>query len=139
MTVQEVKSKLGSVYTKYREYLLAEEKCEQFRDLICGPAPVNISDEPPQEHAGNATENKYIAAMWYSEEVGRRFRKYMLARQEAEIIINSVKFPDEREVLTRRYIMFQKWEFIAEKMYFSLRQVHKLHSKGLISISETVH
>ena len=141
MTVQEVKEKLGSVYVKYREYMLAEEKADQFRDMISLPAPVDTSsDAPKTESSGsNATENRYIAALWYSEQADKKFREYMIARQGAEMIINSVRFPDEKEVLTRRYIMFQKWEEIAEKMYFSLRQVHKLHSRVLIRISETVH
>lgn len=141
MTVQEVKEKLGSVYVKYREYMLAEEKADQFRDMISLPAPVDTSSDAPKTESGgaNATENKYIAALWYSEKADKKFREYMIARQGAEMIINSVRFPDEKEVLTRRYIMFQKWEEISEKMYFSLRQVHKLHSRVLIRISETVH
>lgn len=140
MTVQEVKEKLGSVYVRYREYMLAEEKAEQFRDMISLPAPVDSSDAPKTESGGaNATENKYIAALWYSEQADKKFREYMIARQGAEMIINSMKYPDEREVLTRRYIMLEKWEEIAEKMFFSLRQVHKLHSRALIRISESVH
>lgn len=137
MTVQEVKAKLGNVYAEYRGYKLAEEKCEQFRDIISVPAPASISDEPKLDHSGNSTENKYIAAMWYSEEVGRRFRRYILTRQEAEDMISTLKYFDEREVLTRHYIMFQKWEEIANKMYISLRKVHYLHSKGLVNIAET--
>lgn len=137
MTVQEVKSKLGNVYVEYRGYLLAEEKTEQLKDMLALPAPGAGSDVPKSEHGDNVTENKYIAAMWYSEEVGRRFRKYVLTRQEAEAMINGLKYFDEREVLTRHYIMFQKWEEIADKMYVSLRKVHYLHSKGLVNIAES--
>lgn len=141
MTVQEVKDKLGSVYVRYREYVLAEEKADQFRDMISLPAPVDTSSNAPKaESSGsNATENKYIAALWYSEQADKKFREYMIARQGAEMIINSVRFPDEKEVLTRRYIMFQKWEEIAEKTYISMRNVHYLHGKGLKNISESLH
>ena len=140
MTVQEVKEKLGSVYVRYREYMLAEEKADQFREKISSPAGTAASDDPPQTHSGdNSTEIKYIAALWYCEQAGKSFREYMIARQGAETIINSVRFPDEKEVLTRRYILFQKWEVIAEKTYISLRNVHYLHGKGLKHISESLH
>lgn len=141
MTVQEVKERLGSVYVKYREYMLAEEKADQFRDMISLPAPVDTSSDAPKTENGgsNATENRYIAALWYSEQADKKFREYMIARQGAEMIINSVRFPDEKEVLTRRYIMFQKWEEIAEKTYISMRNVHYLHGKGLKNISESLH
>ena len=138
MTVQEVKEKLGSVYVRYREYMLAEEKAEQFRDMISLPAPVDSSDAPRSESGGNATESKYIAALWYSEQADRKFREYMIARQGAEMMIGSVRFPDEREVLARRYIMFQKWEQIAERMYISQRNVYYLHGSGLKKISESL-
>lgn len=138
MTVQEVKEKLGSVYVKYREYMLAEEKADQFRDMISLPAPVDTSsDAPKTESSGsNATENRYIAALWYSEQADKKFREYMIARQGAEMIIGSVRFPDEKEVLTRRYIMFQKWEEIAEKMFISLRHIHRIHGQSLVNISD---
>lgn len=139
MTVQEVKEKLGSVYVRYREYMLAEEKAEQFRDMISLSAPVDSSDAPRSESGGNATESKYIAALWYSEQADRKFRDYMIARQGAEMIISGVKSSDEREILTRRYIMFQKWEVIAEKMYMTPRNVHYLHGNALSRISETFH
>ena len=140
MTVQEVKEKLGSVYAKYREYKLAEAKADQFRDAVSLSAPVTASDAPKTEHGGsNSTENKYIAALWYCEQASRRFRDYMLSRQEVEDIINTVRLPDEREVLTRRYIMLQKWEYIAEKMFMTTRNVHYLHGNALKNISETFH
>lgn len=139
MTVQEVKEKLGRVSIKYREYMLAEEKAEQFCEMIAMPAPVMISEMPPQEsNRTNATENKYIAALWYCEQAGKRFREYMIARQGAEAAINALKFPDEREALTRRYIMFQKWEYIAEKMHISLRHIHRIHGGALVEISENL-
>ena len=136
MTIQEIKSKLNAVRTAYREYLLSEEKAEQLRENLSLSAHVISPDTPKQEHSGNATENKYVAAMWYAQQAEKNFRIYMLARQEAEALINSVKFPDEKEVLTRRYILYQKWEEIAEKMHFSCRQIFKIHGKALLSISE---
>lgn len=135
MTVQEVKEKLNSVRVKYREYILARDKAEQFREMISSPA-LRQSDEPRSVPDGNITENKLIAALWYSEQANKLFQEYMMLRHDAESIINDLKFPDEREVLTRRYIMYQKWEEIADKMYSSLRKVHNLHSGALVSIAE---
>lgn len=136
MTVQEVKSMLNSVRVKYREYILARDKAAQFREMISSPA-LRQSDAPKSEPDGNITENKLIAALWYSEQANKIFQEYMLLRNDAELIIGGIKFPDEREVLTRRYIMYQKWEDIADLMYSSLRKVHNLHSKALVNIAET--
>lgn len=138
MTVQEVKARLSSVYVEYRAYKLAEEKCEQFRDLISCPAPVNFStDTPPQEHSGNSTENKIVAALWYSEEVDKRFRSYIMTAREIEGIISGLKYYDQREVLTRRYIMFESWEDICQKMEISKSRMFHLHERAIKILSES--
>lgn len=137
MTVQEVKARLSSVYIEYRAYKLAEEKCEQFRDLISAPAPVNFStDTPPQEHSGNSTENKIVAALWYSEEVGKRFRSYIMTAREIEGIISGLKYYDQREVLTRRYIMFESWDIIRTKMLLSKSRMFRLHERAIEALTE---
>lgn len=135
MTVQEVKARLGSVYVEYRAYKLAEEKCEQFRDLISAPAPVGYSpDTPTFEHPGNSTENKIVAALWYSEEVDKRFRAYILASQTVEGMISELRYYDQREVLTRRYIMFEKWSDIQNKMRISRARMFRLHDRAIIEM-----
>lgn len=137
MTVQEVKARLGSVYIEYRAYKLAEEKCEQFRDLISCPAPVNFStDTPPQEHSGNSTENKIVAALWYSEEVDKRFRSYIMTAREIEGIISGLKYYDQRELLTRRYIMFESWDIIRTKMLLSKSRMFRLHEHAIEALTE---
>lgn len=137
MTVQEVKARLGSVYIEYRAYKLAEEKCEQFRDLISAPAPVAFSaDTPPQEHPGNSTENKIVAALWYSEEVDKRFRAYILTSREIEGIISGLKYYDQRELLTRRYIMFESWDIIRTKMLLSKSRMFRLHERAIEALTE---
>lgn len=137
MTVQEVKARLSSVYVEYRAYKLAEEKCEQFRDLISAPAPVAFSaDTPPQEHPGNSTENKIVAALWYSEEVDKRFRTYILTSREIEGIISGLKYYDQRELLTRRYIMFESWDIIRTKMLLSKSRMFRLHERAIEALTE---
>ncbi|MBP5780339.1 MAG: DUF1492 domain-containing protein, partial [Clostridia bacterium] len=89
------------------------------------------------EHNGNATENKIVAAMWYSEEVDRRFRRYILLSREVEAMINEIKYFDQREVLTRRYIMFEDWNTIRIKMNLSKTRMFRLHERALDMLVKT--
>ena len=134
MTVQEVKAKLNAVRTAYREYTLAREKAVQFREMISGTAQA-FSDAPQSEHNGNGTENKYVTMLAYSEKASGKFYDYLLARLDAEKMIESLSNPDEREVVTRRYIMCEKWEDIAEKMHYSRRHITNIHGYALSKIS----
>ena len=134
MTVQEVKEKLNSVRTKYREYVLARDKAEQFCAMISAPTLVQ-SGEPRSEHSGNAAENRLIAALWYSERASRAFQEYMLLRNEVEDIISGLRSLDEREVLTRRYIIQQKWDDIAESMHYTRQHITRIHGSALTHFS----
>lgn len=44
-----------------------------------------------------------------------------------------------REVIVRRYIFCETWEVIAEKMYYSVKQVMRIHDKALEIMSLNVH
>jgi hypothetical protein len=134
MTVQEVKSMLNSVRVKYREYILAQDKAAQFRDMISSPA-LRQSDTPQSEPGGNVTEQKYVKMLEYSENASEKFREYLLVRFDAERMISSLADLNEWEVLTRRYILGEKWENIAEKMHYSRRQITNIHGYALSKIS----
>ena len=45
--------------------------------------------------------------------------------------------PDDtqREVLTRRYLLYQKWEYIAVEMNYNIKWIFKLHGKALSKLT----
>ena len=134
MTVQEVKAKLNAVRVTYREYTLAREKAVQFREMISGTAQA-FSDAPQSEHNGNGTENKYVTMLEYSERANEKFREYIMRRLDAEKMIASLNYSDEREILTRRYILNEKWDIIANGTNYSTRHVTRLHGYALVHLS----
>lgn len=137
MTVQEVKAVLNSVRVKYREYELAQEKTLRFRSTLTGAAQV-MTDIPQSAHNENSREKGYLKLVEYSEDAAYKFRDYLTAREAAEKLIGTLNDHDEQEVLTRRYIMFEKWENIAGKMYMSDRKVFYLRRNGMRKISESL-
>lgn len=137
MTVQEVKTVLNSVRVKYREYELAQEKALRFRSTLTGAAQV-MTDIPQSAKNENSREKGYLKLVEYSEDAAYKFRDYLATRESAEKLIGTLYDHDEQEVLTRRYIMFEKWENIAGKMYISDRKVFYLRRNGMRKISESL-
>ena len=60
------------------------------------------------------------------------------ARKIAEKYVTLLKLQSEREVITRRYLMCQSWEKIADMMCYSERQVIRIHNKALEKMSLNV-
>ncbi|MGN0604810.1 MAG: hypothetical protein ACI4I2_12615 [Oscillospiraceae bacterium] len=89
------------------------------------------SDGGTHERKGNPVENAYCVLADYNAEADRLFRELTSARERTEKLIASVSDPVQREVLTRRYIIGQRWEDIAESMSYSRQHVTRLHGYAL--------
>lgn len=72
--------------------------------------------------------------------------KLLAKRFEIESVIDSVQDAAQREVLERRYLLYQRWEGrfdertgeyvngIAEEMRYSVRQIMRIHGRALQNI-----
>ena len=138
MTTAEIKAKLMRARVAERDYRLARDKANAYRQLIaCGKAVRYGSDGSTHERKGNTVENAYCCLADYSAEEERLLQELISVRQKAEKIISSVPDQAQREVLTRRYIIGQRWEDIALSMNYSRQHVTRLHGYALQTIRKT--
>lgn len=64
-----------------------------------------------------------------------------LEKLYAELIISikKVKDSNSKSLLTKRYLLFKKWETIAEEMDYSVRNIFELRKKALSDYNEINH
>lgn len=55
-------------------------------------------------------------------------------KDEIRTVINNVQDDDEKLLLRLRYINFNTWEEISERLSVSVRTVHKIHTTALESV-----
>lgn len=63
---------------------------------------------------------------------------YIAKYIEIEKVIASVEDPVLREVLERRYLLYDKWESIAGAMNRDLRWIYRLHGKALETVKNII-
>ena len=132
MTTNEIKTELNRAREAERAYRLARDKANAYKQLLMyGKAVRYESDSGTHERKGNPVENAYCCLADYDAEANRLLQEMISARQRAEEIISSVPDQTQREVLTRRYIIGQRWEDIAECMGYSRQHVTRLHGYAL--------
>ncbi|MBR1382300.1 MAG: hypothetical protein IJ555_00575 [Ruminococcus sp.] len=73
--------------------------------------------------------------MEYEEQAERLKKIYIEIYETAEKAVKAVEDPVLREVLERRYFLYQKWEEIAAEMHYSIANIYVLHSKALQKIT----
>ena len=61
----------------------------------------------------------------------------LAVRAEVKDVIDTVADPLRRDILTRRYILGQRWERIAAENNLTLRRVLQLHHKTVDSLNMT--
>lgn len=134
MTANDVKVILTDVRTAYKRYILARDKAQAFRDMAVGSSS-RFSDIP-HVRSGNITENKLVYFVDGDAESAQRFAEYENIRIKAETLICSLSSDTEKEVLTRRYLLFQRWDTVADKMGFSRQHVMRIHNKAIENLSD---
>lgn len=136
MTVQEVKAVLNGVRDSVRTYRLAKDKVTAYKQLLTSGKVVRYeSDGSTHEQNGNPIEWAYCCLVDYEMELNNAVAEMVRCRKTAERIINSVEDRTQREVLTRRYIIGQRWEDIAFVMNYNIRHIYKIHGAALQSMA----
>ena len=137
MTVQELKKDLLHIRVTQLRYRLAVDKARQFDDLICAPKGVGFESHNASSRT-NSSEEKVMLAIAYHEKALLLEADMLSARERAEKYISVLTLQSEKEVITRRYLMCQTWEQIADVMNYSCRHVERIHSKALKKMSLNV-
>ena len=131
MTTQEVKSYLNRACEAERVCRLAHDKAERYRELLQGGKTIKYgSTGETKERNENPIEAAYVLLADYETEYRTALNKLVEIRKEIGAYIDTLPHP-EKEVLTRRYICYQRWEDIAEAMNYNQRHVFKLHGAAL--------
>lgn len=136
MTTQEAKAYLNQARESERAYRLARDKANSYAQLIMGGKAVKYdSDGSTYEKNGNTVERTYCCLADYQAEADRLMMEMLGVRQQVEKVIGTVPDAVQREVLTRRYIIGQRWEDIAYVMNYNIRHIYKIHGAALQSMA----
>ena len=123
---------LNGARDSVRAYRLAKDKVNAYKQLLTSGKVVRYeSDGSTHEQNGNPIERAYCCLADYETELNNAVAEMVRCRKTAERLISSVEDRTQREVLTRRYIIGQRWEDIAVRMNYSLPRVYQLHGSAL--------
>lgn len=96
---------------------------------------------------GDVIGKTIIKIMEYEEKANVLIDKLVTARLEIERVIQSIPDAVQREILERRYLLFQQWDSgydkitgeykkgIYDSMNFSRRQIFRLHKDALRDVA----
>lgn len=129
------KEYLQQAYRIDRKIKLDAEKLAAARSALYGKTARYDSDGTMPVSRGNVTESAVLRVMELEERLNREIDELTAMRQEIELTVNAVPDEVQREILTRRYLLYQKWEDIAREMGYTKRRIFQIHGNALKNIS----
>lgn len=129
------KEYLQQAYIIEREVKLDTEKLAAARSAAYGKAVRYNSDGSKPTPQGNTAESALLYVAELEERLKADMDKLYAKRSEIEQAVNAVPDAAQREILTRRYLLYQRWEDIAENMGYTKRRIFQIHGIALENIS----
>lgn len=129
------KEYLQQAYLIDRKIKLDTEKLEAARLALYGKTVRYDRDGSKPVPQGNGTENAVLRVLELEERLDKEIDRLTEKRQEIEQAVGSVPDDVQREVLTRRYLLYQKFSDIAFEMGYTERRIFQVHGEALKNIS----
>ena len=130
---KQAKAYLWRVRDAERELKRLEEEYEQAKsDILHLKAMEYDKDRVSNSRIGDLSDA--IAALeGYAERIAKQWDKLIALREDAKARIEQIEDGRYRDVLVRRYLQGQSWEWIAAGMGYEFRYMLKLHGLALVA------
>jgi hypothetical protein len=119
-----------------RKINLNLQKVEEMKRALYGKAVSYTNGKVKSATKANNTECTIMRVLEYEEQINAETDKLVDLRIKIETVISKLTNEQQKEVLTRRYLLYQKWEQIAVGMCLDLRWVYRLHGRALQSVQK---
>lgn len=130
MNNEEKKQYLRRYQAAKRRAKMIQEEIEELRSSKT--SPVGLGDGMPRGR-GTSDLSEYAARLdELMRELEAEKEMQMVTYREIRQQISMVPDPTEQEILSRRYLLEQRWEKISVEMNYDYRYVLKLHGKALL-------
>ncbi len=133
---KQAKAYLWRVRDAERELKRLEGEYEQAKaDILHLKAMAYDKDKVSNSRIGDLSDA--IAALdGYAERIAKQWDKLIALREDAKTRIEQIEDGRYRDVLVRRYLQGDSWEWIAAGMGYSYRQATRLHGGALRAFAE---
>ena len=132
----EAKCFLARAYKLHRAIQIKKEQLASIRESLS--SITNPIDKEHVSHTPDSSpmENVLISLLELENEVQNDIAHFVEIQKETVRVINQLKEPALRLILTKRYVCFKTWQVIADEMNTAEKQVFNQHNCALKRVEE---
>ena len=126
----ELKRKLNSYRDLSAEHRQLSEALARLEALMSAPSGPNLTGMPRSPGVSNPVERAAFKHIELERRYKAQLERLVTGQAEIENLIEGLE-PTERRLARFRYIDGLTWEDVCDKMNYSWRQTHRIHSRLL--------
>lgn len=111
-------------------------KIESMRQSLYGKGADYSNDGSKPASRENSLEKTICKIIDYETEANKKIDKLVDKKIEIEKAIEQIENQKQKEILEKRYLLFEKWEQIAVDMDIDLRWIYRLHNRALDNLKK---
>lgn len=138
MTTKQLEAKeyLSQAFDVDRKIERTILKIEKMKSSLYGKSSNYSERSGDNSQNENSVENTVLKVIEYEERKDKLIDVLVGLKLEIEGVINKIPNEKYKDILERRYLLFQKWEEIAEELNYSVQWIHKLHRRALTEVQK---
>lgn len=92
---------------------------------------IDYSEQRVQTSPGNSEENRRIQYISLCERIDKKIDELIACQARIFDLLTEIHDNTLYEIMVAYYVNCETWQHIAERINYSVRQVHRLHGKAL--------
>lgn len=120
----------------YKTELRINSKLEQLESLraLAEKTTTTLELTPKGQSGGKTTENIVTKIVDLESEIKEDIEGLLDIKAGVQAAIKAVGEPELELLLELRYLCYREWNEVAQEMNYDIRQVHRLHSRALLTL-----
>jgi len=130
-----VKNELMKAFRIEQDINNKMEQIASLRELATKASSTLLSDMPGSSNRNiHKTEDIIVKIIGMEDELKKEVEDLLGTKQRVSDLIRQVKDREGRIILEQRYLQYDKWENIAGEMFYTVRQIFRIHDAALMEI-----
>lgn len=131
MYAMSARAYMERVMNAQRRIVFMEEQAARYRDMAARSTGRMDAVRSGGTQSRSKVEDGMCAFMDICRDIEKEAARLRELMEETRTLIGRLFDPAERELLELRYLSGLKWEDVAEKMLYDVRQVRRIHVRAL--------
>lgn len=134
MTIHDAKEWMNQAYRAEENINSIKKEIDNLWDIAKCITPKYSNEGSVSSYTADKTARSAVKIADKMEEYEDKIKTYLKSINAVNSAIDKIQDADEKLILRKRYLNFEKWEQIAQDMNYSTQRIFQIHKKAMEAV-----